>query len=64
NVTASHGESFMAPGASPVNEPEDHKMSKSKSIADLLPKHSYWFDFWTFILFDIALFVFFYYIVP
>ncbi|KAJ0057743.1 hypothetical protein NL108_014733 [Boleophthalmus pectinirostris] len=54
----------MAPGATPVAESEDHKMCKSKSLADFLPQHSYWFDFWTFILFDIVLFLFVYFIVP
>uniref|UniRef100_A0A3B1K5C8 Uncharacterized protein n=1 Tax=Astyanax mexicanus TaxID=7994 RepID=A0A3B1K5C8_ASTMX len=29
-----------------------------------LPKHSYWFDFWTFLLFDIVFFLFMYFIVP
>uniref|UniRef100_A0A4W4HLT7 Uncharacterized protein n=1 Tax=Electrophorus electricus TaxID=8005 RepID=A0A4W4HLT7_ELEEL len=26
--------------------------------AAALPKHSYWFDFWAFVLFDIAFFIF------
>uniref|UniRef100_A0A3P8WPL5 Uncharacterized protein n=1 Tax=Cynoglossus semilaevis TaxID=244447 RepID=A0A3P8WPL5_CYNSE len=29
-----------------------------------LPKHSYWFDFWAFVVFDIALFLFMYLLVP
>uniref|UniRef100_A0A3B4AE31 Uncharacterized protein n=1 Tax=Periophthalmus magnuspinnatus TaxID=409849 RepID=A0A3B4AE31_9GOBI len=54
----------MAPGASPVTKSDGQKMYTSRSLADLLPKHSYWFDFWTFILFDLALFIFVYFIVP
>ena len=30
----------------------------------LLPKHSYWFDFWLFVIFDIAFFFFMYFVVP
>uniref|UniRef100_A0A8C7PFK8 Uncharacterized protein n=1 Tax=Oncorhynchus mykiss TaxID=8022 RepID=A0A8C7PFK8_ONCMY len=29
-----------------------------------LPKHSYWFDFWLFVMFDIAFFLVMYFIVP
>uniref|UniRef100_A0A674NJS3 Uncharacterized protein n=1 Tax=Takifugu rubripes TaxID=31033 RepID=A0A674NJS3_TAKRU len=29
-----------------------------------LPKHSYWFDLWVFLVFDIMLFFFVYFVVP
>uniref|UniRef100_A0A3B4DZ96 Uncharacterized protein n=1 Tax=Pygocentrus nattereri TaxID=42514 RepID=A0A3B4DZ96_PYGNA len=35
-----------------------------KQGAVSLPKHSYWFDFWVFVLFDIAFFLFMYFVVP
>lgn len=55
----------MAPGATPVTESEkDLKMFKSKEVSISLPKHSYWYDFWMFVLFDIAFFLIMYFIVP
>uniref|UniRef100_A0A3P9MPH9 Uncharacterized protein n=1 Tax=Oryzias latipes TaxID=8090 RepID=A0A3P9MPH9_ORYLA len=29
-----------------------------------LPLHSYWFDFWVFVLLNVALFIFVYFVVP
>uniref|UniRef100_A0A672G6J8 Uncharacterized protein n=1 Tax=Salarias fasciatus TaxID=181472 RepID=A0A672G6J8_SALFA len=37
---------------------------KSNGASVSLPKHSYWFDFWLFVLFDIVFFLFMYFIVP
>ncbi|AWO97795.1 Hypothetical protein SMAX5B_021420 [Scophthalmus maximus] len=55
----------MVLGASPATESEeDFNMVKSNGVAVSLPKHSYWFDFWLFVLFDIAFFLVMYYIVP
>uniref|UniRef100_A0A673CZ31 Uncharacterized protein n=1 Tax=Sphaeramia orbicularis TaxID=375764 RepID=A0A673CZ31_9TELE len=45
-------------------ESEDVKMFKSKAASVSLPKHSYWFDFWLFLLFDIVFFFVMYFIVP
>uniref|UniRef100_A0A671VJ53 Uncharacterized protein n=1 Tax=Sparus aurata TaxID=8175 RepID=A0A671VJ53_SPAAU len=55
----------MGAGATPVTESEDDlRMLKTKGDTVSLPKHSYWFDFWAFVVFDIAFFLFMYYIVP
>lgn len=43
---------------------EDFKMLKSQGASVSLPKHSYWFDFWLFVLFDLAFFFVVYFIVP
>uniref|UniRef100_A0A8C0Y2L4 Uncharacterized protein n=1 Tax=Cyprinus carpio carpio TaxID=630221 RepID=A0A8C0Y2L4_CYPCA len=32
-------------------------MADSRSVAPALPKHSYWFDFWMFLVFDVILFL-------
>ena len=37
---------------------------KSNGALVFLPKHSYWFDFWLFVIFDIAFFFFMYLVVP
>uniref|UniRef100_A0A8B9LWF0 Uncharacterized protein n=1 Tax=Astyanax mexicanus TaxID=7994 RepID=A0A8B9LWF0_ASTMX len=37
-------------------------MRSGKQSEVSLPKHSYWFDFWTFLLFDIVFFLFMYFI--
>uniref|UniRef100_A0A0E9XIF2 Uncharacterized protein n=1 Tax=Anguilla anguilla TaxID=7936 RepID=A0A0E9XIF2_ANGAN len=44
-------------------EPEKEGKEKRGALVTL-PKHSYWFDFWVFIVFDIAFFVVMYFIVP
>uniref|UniRef100_A0A3B4UVP3 Uncharacterized protein n=2 Tax=Seriola TaxID=8160 RepID=A0A3B4UVP3_SERDU len=55
----------MGRGESPVTESEeDLKMFKTKGASVSLPKHSYWFDFWLFVLFDIVFFLVMYFIVP
>lgn len=55
----------MGSGATPVTESEnDLNMIKSKGESPSLPKHSYWFDFWAFVVFDIVFFLFIYFIVP
>uniref|UniRef100_A0A3Q0RSE2 Uncharacterized protein n=1 Tax=Amphilophus citrinellus TaxID=61819 RepID=A0A3Q0RSE2_AMPCI len=55
----------MAPGTTRVAESEEAlKTFKSKGASVSLPKHSYWFDFWVFLVFDIALFLFVYFLVP
>uniref|UniRef100_A0A3Q3F1M7 Uncharacterized protein n=1 Tax=Labrus bergylta TaxID=56723 RepID=A0A3Q3F1M7_9LABR len=55
----------MGGGAAPAAESEGNfNMLKSKGAPVSLPKHSYWFDFWAFLLFDIAFFLFMYFIVP
>uniref|UniRef100_A0A8C3GCD1 Uncharacterized protein n=1 Tax=Cyclopterus lumpus TaxID=8103 RepID=A0A8C3GCD1_CYCLU len=40
------------------------KMYQTNAASISLPKHSYWYDFWLFVLFDIAFFLVMYYIVP
>lgn len=61
----SSGDAKMGAGATPVTESEDDlRMLKTKGDTVSLPKHSYWFDFWAFVVFDIAFFLFMYYIVP
>uniref|UniRef100_A0A3Q4GCX3 Uncharacterized protein n=3 Tax=Pseudocrenilabrinae TaxID=318546 RepID=A0A3Q4GCX3_NEOBR len=55
----------MAPGTTPVTESEeDLKTFKSKGAPISLPKHSYWFDFWAFVVFDFVLFLVVYFLVP
>lgn len=55
----------MGASATPAMEPEDdHKMSEAKGDSVSLPKHSYWFDLWVFLVFDIVLFLFVYFVVP
>lgn len=39
-------------------------MENSRASVPSLPKHSYWFDFWLFLLFDVVLFVIIYFIIP
>ncbi|KAI7814464.1 hypothetical protein IRJ41_018700 [Triplophysa rosa] len=34
------------------------------SVPVSLPKHSYWFDFWMFLLFDVVLFSIIYFVIP
>uniref|UniRef100_A0A3Q3BFF9 Uncharacterized protein n=1 Tax=Kryptolebias marmoratus TaxID=37003 RepID=A0A3Q3BFF9_KRYMA len=50
--------SKMAAGAAPVTGPADQNAFPS------IPKHSYWLDFWVFVMFDIALFLFVYFLIP
>uniref|UniRef100_A0A674DUG9 Uncharacterized protein n=1 Tax=Salmo trutta TaxID=8032 RepID=A0A674DUG9_SALTR len=38
--------------------------SNTKEALVSLPKHSYWFDFWLFVMFDITFFLVMYFIVP
>uniref|UniRef100_A0A669CIL3 Uncharacterized protein n=1 Tax=Oreochromis niloticus TaxID=8128 RepID=A0A669CIL3_ORENI len=40
------------------------KTFKSKGAPISLPKHSYWFDFWAFVVFDFMLFLVVYFLVP
>uniref|UniRef100_A0A3Q1GIQ1 Uncharacterized protein n=1 Tax=Acanthochromis polyacanthus TaxID=80966 RepID=A0A3Q1GIQ1_9TELE len=40
------------------------QLHTSKGASVSLPKHSYWFDFWVFVVFDIAFFLVMYFIVP
>uniref|UniRef100_A0A668AGY2 Uncharacterized protein n=1 Tax=Myripristis murdjan TaxID=586833 RepID=A0A668AGY2_9TELE len=37
---------------------------KSKGAVVSLPQHSYWFDFWVFVLFDLALLLVMYFMFP
>uniref|UniRef100_A0A672M2G1 Uncharacterized protein n=1 Tax=Sinocyclocheilus grahami TaxID=75366 RepID=A0A672M2G1_SINGR len=39
-------------------------MADSRGVLPALPKHSYWFDFWMFLLFDVVLFLIFYFVLP
>uniref|UniRef100_A0A671MHE1 Uncharacterized protein n=1 Tax=Sinocyclocheilus anshuiensis TaxID=1608454 RepID=A0A671MHE1_9TELE len=39
-------------------------MADSRGVVPDLPKHSYWFDFWMFLLFDVILFLIFYFVLP
>lgn len=51
--------------ATPAMEPkDDHKACEPKRDSVSLPKHSYWFDLWVFLVFDIVLFLFVYFVVP
>lgn len=55
----------MGVAATPMQESQDDpKMNKSKGDSISLPKHSYWFDFWAFVIFDIIFFLFIYFVVP
>uniref|UniRef100_A0A3B5KUY9 Uncharacterized protein n=1 Tax=Xiphophorus couchianus TaxID=32473 RepID=A0A3B5KUY9_9TELE len=54
----------MGPGVTPVASSGEEKMFQSNGGPVNLPKHSYWVDLWVFLLFDIALFLFVYFIVP
>uniref|UniRef100_A0AAQ4RT24 Uncharacterized protein n=1 Tax=Gasterosteus aculeatus aculeatus TaxID=481459 RepID=A0AAQ4RT24_GASAC len=55
----------MGKGAISVAQSEkDLKLLKTSETSISLPKHSYWFDVWLFVLFDIAFFLVMYYIVP
>lgn len=55
----------MGASATPGTESQDaQKMLKSTGDSALLPKHAYWFDFWAFVVFDIILFFFIYFVVP
>uniref|UniRef100_A0A3B3DUG1 Uncharacterized protein n=1 Tax=Oryzias melastigma TaxID=30732 RepID=A0A3B3DUG1_ORYME len=51
----------MGPSATPLTECD--RMLKPKG-AVVLPQHSYWFDFWVFVLLNVALFIFVYFVVP
>uniref|UniRef100_A0A3Q1AY19 Uncharacterized protein n=1 Tax=Amphiprion ocellaris TaxID=80972 RepID=A0A3Q1AY19_AMPOC len=53
----------MGAGSTPVTESEE-ELKKAKGASVSLPKHSYWFDFWVFVVFDIAFFLVMYFIVP
>lgn len=51
--------------ATPAMEPkDDQKMCQPNGHLASLPKHSYWFDLWMFLVFDIILFLFVYFVVP
>lgn len=55
----------MGAAATPTTESQDDpKMYQSKGDSVSLPKHSYWFDLWAFLVFDIIFFLFIYFIVP
>lgn len=55
----------MGAAGTPVVEPQDDKkLSKYAGPPVSLPKHSYWFDFWVFVVFDILFFLFIYFVVP
>ena len=43
---------------------DDTKMLNSGGDSVSLPQHSYWFDFWAFLVFDIIFFLFIYFVVP
>uniref|UniRef100_A0A7N6A9L5 Uncharacterized protein n=1 Tax=Anabas testudineus TaxID=64144 RepID=A0A7N6A9L5_ANATE len=45
-------------------ESEDLKKFQCKGAEMILPKHSYWFDFWVFVVFDLAMLFVIYFIVP
>lgn len=62
---AAVAEAKMGAAATPMTESQDDlKMFKSKGDSVSLPKHSYWFDFWAFLAFDIVFFLVMYFIVP
>lgn len=55
----------MGAAATPVAESQDgKKLSNYAGPPVSLPKHSYWFDFWVFVIFDILFFLFIYFVVP
>lgn len=55
----------MGAAGIPVAESQDGKnLSKYAEPPVSLPKHSYWFDFWVFVIFDILFFLFMYFVVP
>lgn len=55
----------MGASATPGTESQDaQKMLKSTGDSASLLKHGYWFDFWAFVVFDITLFFFIYFVVP
>lgn len=55
----------MGAAATPVLESQDDKkLSKYAGPPVSLPKHSYWFDFWVFVIFDVLFFLFIYFVVP
>uniref|UniRef100_A0A8C6KQ36 Uncharacterized protein n=1 Tax=Nothobranchius furzeri TaxID=105023 RepID=A0A8C6KQ36_NOTFU len=54
----------MGSSANPVTDSQDPKMYSCKDAALSLPTHSYWFDLWVFVVFDIVLFFFVYFIIP
>uniref|UniRef100_A0A8C9SY97 Uncharacterized protein n=1 Tax=Scleropages formosus TaxID=113540 RepID=A0A8C9SY97_SCLFO len=43
---------------------QQQKEEERINTATCLHKHSYWYDFWMFILIDVALFFFIYFVVP
>uniref|UniRef100_A0A3Q3WEG3 Uncharacterized protein n=1 Tax=Mola mola TaxID=94237 RepID=A0A3Q3WEG3_MOLML len=43
---------------------DDSKTFNSGGDSVSLPKHSYWFDFWAFVVFDVIFFLFIYFVVP
>uniref|UniRef100_A0A8C7XY58 Uncharacterized protein n=1 Tax=Oryzias sinensis TaxID=183150 RepID=A0A8C7XY58_9TELE len=51
----------MGSSTTPLTECE--KMAKARG-AVALPLHSYWFDFWVFVILNVALFIFVYFVVP
>lgn len=51
-------------GAGAPESAEDMKKFKAEGEPLSLPQHSYWFDFWAFLAFDIVFFLVMYFIVP
>lgn len=62
---AASAKAKMGAAATPVTESQDDQnMFQSKGDSVSLPKHSYWFDLWAFLVFDIIFFLFMYFVVP
>lgn len=49
-------------GGGEAGEQQPNHEVRPQSGAQQLPKHSYWLDLWLFILFDLALFLFVYFL--
>lgn len=55
----------MGAAGTPTAESQDaKKLSNYAGPPVSLPKHSYWFDFWVFVIFDVLFFLFIYFVVP
>lgn len=62
---ASSAGAVMGVSATPaMDSTDDLKMRKIQGDSAPLPKHSYWFDLWVFLVFDVVLFFFVYFVVP
>uniref|UniRef100_A0A3Q2XVX2 Uncharacterized protein n=1 Tax=Hippocampus comes TaxID=109280 RepID=A0A3Q2XVX2_HIPCM len=62
--SASDGTLLQSSVLRPASTARDEDLAKFNETTLSLPKHSYWFDFWLFIAFDVVFFLIMYFLVP